>query len=361
MVLRYSLVFAALAASVTAANVAPFTNDNRGWCYFCSDDGAPKLCNSQCETAINRLCAGELNQGWVEVEGDCKLEFFPPTFTTSGTPVSVPKDTCVNTFRGILNMCGKDAGDSRNVYDPAYCTTSGGGGTYGWNDDGSVMTGTGRYIIATNGTDQCGQHQASWKQATSIIQWNDSWVGPDDQVVLDTNPPAASISDFPEPPPPNPECEIEVCDIFEKPYYAKKGRPNWPETKDYTRHQIVWKGWADDEKATALYTALANRCHVRPYNFQPYMNGDQHVADFELPSKPGKKSRADLCWCIFDAVFDASGGIVTDREDWCEGAETTQGDDGLKPVPDELRKRTDGFAPLGRLNVVRFVILLSYV
>lgn len=91
------------------------------------------------------------------------------------------------------------------------------------------------------------------------------------------------------------------------------------------------------------------------------MNGDQHVADFELPSKPGKKSRADLCWCIFDAVFDASGGIVTDREDWCEGAETTQGDDGLKPVPDELRKRTDGFAPLGRLNVVRFVILLSYV
>ncbi|KAL8936962.1 MAG: hypothetical protein Q9216_004659, partial [Gyalolechia sp. 2 TL-2023] len=180
MALRYSLVFAALAALATAANVPPFTNENHGWCYFCSNDGAPKLCNSQCEVAIERICSQDLREGWEDLEGDCKVEYFPPNYKS--TPLPVPKDTCINQFRASLNMCGKDAGDSRNTFDPAYCTTSGGGGTYGWNDDGSVMTGTARYKIIANGTHQCGQHQASWKQATSWIQWNDTWVGPDDQV-----------------------------------------------------------------------------------------------------------------------------------------------------------------------------------
>ncbi|KAL8931185.1 MAG: hypothetical protein Q9216_007261, partial [Gyalolechia sp. 2 TL-2023] len=150
----------------------------------------------------------------------------------------------------------------------------------------------------------------------------------------------------------------EVCDIFDKPYYAKKGRPNWSENRGFTRHQVVWQGWAEDDRATALSTALYNRCHVQPFEFIPYMIGEQRVADFSLPSSPGKKSRQDYCWCIFDAVFDASGGIVTDREDWCEGAETVKGDDGLKDVNDELRRREDGdgkeegFVPLGRLKRV---------
>ncbi|KAL8721137.1 MAG: hypothetical protein Q9225_002120 [Loekoesia sp. 1 TL-2023] len=318
MAVRYSLILAALAFSATADNVPAFADHNAGWCYFCSDDGAPPLCNSHCETAINRLCAGDLTKGWTDVEQGCKIQYFPPVYaTTDGArQTAVPGDTCIQTFKGILNMCGKDAGDSRNTYDPAYCTTSGGGGTYGWNDDGSVMTGAGRYVIVTNGTDQCGQHEASWHQATSIIQWNDSWVGPDDQVILDTNPPAASVSAFPEPPAPNPECEHEVCDIYDHPYFARKGKANWSEKPGTTRHQVQWEGFSDDDRATALFNSLHDRCHVFPDNFQPYKDGDTHVADFNLPSADSN----DLCWCIADAVYDASVGISIDRDTWCEGA-----------------------------------------
>lgn len=247
-------------------------------------------------------------------------------------------------------MCGKDAGDSRNVYDPAYCTTSGGGGTYGWNDDGSVMTGTGRYVIATNGTNQCGQHEASWHQATSIIQWNDSWVGPDDQVVLDTNPPPCDpgACEFPEPPPPNPECETEVCDIFDKPYYAHKGKPNWSENNGNTRHQIIKAGWAEDPAATELNNALTNRCHVQPYNLQAYTEDGKEKVDFEIPS--------NLCQCIFDAIFDASGGLVTDHEDWCEG---TPPEASSPKLNDELRRRGEGLLPLGGLKKVGYVFPVS--
>lgn len=71
-------------------------------------------------------------------------------------------------------MCGKDAGDPVNGVNSNYCTTSGGGGTFGWNDDGSVVPGAARYVITTANTDQCGQAEASWQQATSVIQWNDS-------------------------------------------------------------------------------------------------------------------------------------------------------------------------------------------
>ncbi|KAI4136716.1 MAG: hypothetical protein L6R39_007649 [Caloplaca ligustica] len=268
------------------------------------------------------------------------IQYFPPVHP--GTrPVGVAEDTCLQTFKGILNMCGKDAGDARLTYDANYCTTSGGGGTYGWNDDGSVMTGTGRYVIVTNGTDQCGQHEASWKQATSIIQWNDSWVGPDDQVVLDTNPPAAAVSAFPEPPPPNPECDTEVCDIYDHPYFARKGKANWVETRGTVRHQVLWEGFSDDVGATALLTALKSRCHVDPGNFQPYMSGDTHVADFELPSNDNN----DLCFCIPDAIYDASVGITLDRLTWCEGATTKGSPEEFHPVggnagaDGELRKK----------------------
>ncbi|KAI4174673.1 MAG: hypothetical protein LQ346_008206 [Caloplaca aetnensis] len=299
-------------------NAPAFNNENRGWCYFCSDDGAPPLCNTQCATAINRLCSvEELSIPLTDTEKDCTIQYFPPVYgsRSTDTPIAVDRNTCISGFTGIMNMCGKDAGDARTTFDPAYCTTSGGGGTYGWNDDGSIMTGTARYVVVTKGTDQCGQHEASWKQATSVIQWNDSWVGPYDQVVLDTNPPAASISDFPEPPAPNPECETEVCDIYDHPYYAKQGKPNWNENEGWTRFQVLYKGFAEDPGAAALVKALVDRCKIEPKNFQKYFEDNTNKADFELPSN----NRVEKCDCIPEAIYDASVGLTLDRLTWCVG------------------------------------------
>ncbi|KAI4232823.1 MAG: hypothetical protein LQ352_008297 [Teloschistes flavicans] len=314
MALKYLTPLLALALSVRADNVPAFADHNAGWCYFCSDDGAPALCNSQCQTAITRLCAEDLSQNWIDIEGNCQLEFSPPVWSTS--PLSVTQSTCELTFEGILNMCGKDAGDARTQFDPAYCTTSGGGGQYGWNDDGSVMAGTGRYKIIAKGTDQCGQSEASWHQATSVIQWNDSWVGPNDQVILDTNPPAAELSDFPEPPPPNELCNTVVCDIFDHPYYAKKTKPNWVEKAGYMRYQARFQGFANDSGATALVKSLHDRCHEDPYNPQEYFDGEEHVVDFELHAPQGDSH----AWCISDSLYDASGGIRMDPKVWTEGA-----------------------------------------
>ncbi|KAL8949279.1 MAG: hypothetical protein Q9222_004602 [Ikaeria aurantiellina] len=353
----YSISILTLALSATA-QVPAFADHNAGWCYFCSDDGAPPLCNSQCTTAINRLCAGDLSESWTDTEQNCMIQYFPPAGRRTTAKVGVSQQTCTQTFEGILNMCGKDAGDSRTTFDPAYCTTSGGGGTYGWNDDGTPMTGTGRYVIVTKGTDQCGQHQASWKQATSIIQWNDSWIGPDDQVVLDTNPPQPECpsteatppspdcaASFPEPPAPNPECETQVCDIYDEPYFAQKNKPNWHEKDGYTRHQVVWSGFSNDTAGTQLHNSLNTRCHTDPYNYQAYMDGAHHVADFELPSY----NSDDLCWCIADAIYDASAGISLDRQTWCEGApiKASPAEFNVVGGKDELRKRKRSIGPFG--------------
>ncbi|KAL8968696.1 MAG: hypothetical protein Q9197_004745 [Variospora fuerteventurae] len=317
MTLRYSLPLAALAVSGLAANVPAFNDANRGWCYFCSDDGAPPLCNNHCETAIEKLCSEDLKLPWTDAEQNCQVQFFPPVTSSNALDTAaVTKETCLSQFRGILNMCGKDAGDDRLTHDPAYCTTSGGGGTYGWNDDGSVMVGSARYRIIAKDTNQCGQHEASWMQATSIIQWNDSWVGPDDQVVLDTNPPAAAITDFPEPPAPNPECQKEVCNIYDEPYYARPGtdKQNWIEQPGVMRHRVEFDGFAKDDGATALHQALIKRCHAHPDNFQSYKAGETRIVDFGLRST----AKSDLCFCIPDAIFDASAGITIDRMTWCK-------------------------------------------
>ncbi|KAL8728525.1 MAG: hypothetical protein Q9166_005347 [cf. Caloplaca sp. 2 TL-2023] len=319
MALRYSIPLLSLAFSVKGqafpeSGQLAFADLNKGWCYFCSDDGAPPLCNSQCESGISKLCSRDLTKGWEDVETDCQLSYFPPIYSTD--KVAIPQATCESTFQSMLNMCGKDAGSDNPTYDPNYCTSSGGGGTYGWNDDGSTMTGTGRYKIVTKGTNQCGQNEAPWHLATDIIQWNDSWISPDDQVVYDTNPP--DMPDFPEPPAPNPLCETVECDIFDKPYFVKKGKPNWVEKRDYMRHQVIWQGWSDDADAAAFKKALVERCHQEPYNFQAYKDGDNHVADLEL----SHSDVSDPCWCIADAVYDASGGIKIDRKTWCEDATT---------------------------------------
>ncbi|KAL8926819.1 MAG: hypothetical protein Q9172_001635 [Xanthocarpia lactea] len=304
MTLRYAVPLLALIVSVQSA---VFDNTNQGWCYFCSDDGAPPLCNEHCEGAIAELCAKDLRTGWTDIKRDCEISYFPPI----GLGVAPDATTCINSFQGILNKCGKDAGDDK-PYDNDYCTNSGGGGTYGWNDDGSVMTGTGRYVITTKSTNQCGQNEAPWHLATDIIQWNDSWISPDDQVIYDTNPP--DLPDFPEPPPPNPLCETVECDIFDKPYFVKQGKPSWTEKEGYMRHQVRWQGWSDDPAGTEFHKALKQRCLVEDlYNWQVYTEGDDHVADFELPAGPH-----DKCWCIADAIFDASGGIKVERTTWCD-------------------------------------------
>lgn len=68
-------------------------------------------------------------------------------------------------------MSGHDAGDPPGA-DPNYCTKSGGGGTFGWWDDGTPVKDSHRMIIKTKGTDQCGQAMAAHQQATAVVPWN---------------------------------------------------------------------------------------------------------------------------------------------------------------------------------------------
>ncbi|KAL8685975.1 MAG: hypothetical protein Q9224_005597 [Gallowayella concinna] len=325
MAWRYTLplLSIALAHSVrafTESGQPVFTDLNRGFCYFCSDTGAPPLCNSQCETSISRLCSGDLREPWIDTEGDCELEYRPPVYNFRGGKVAPEQQTCLNIFKSMLNMCGKDASSDATTYDPKYCTSTGGGGTYGWNDDGSTMDGTGRFKIVTKNTNQCGQTQAPWKLGGEPIQWNASWIDEGDQVVYDTHP--TEMPPMPEPPAPNPLCNNVTCNIFGQPYYAVKGKPNWQEKGGYMRHQVKWQGWDEaDQSAFAFHKSLKARCMEEPYNFQAYKEGDEHVADFELAHTDNN----DLCWCIADAIYDASGGITTDRMSWCDGAVTKQG------------------------------------
>ncbi|KAL8792902.1 MAG: hypothetical protein Q9195_004479 [Heterodermia aff. obscurata] len=326
----------AAGAAVLAQQTIPSPDYDQGWCYFCSDDNAPPLCNSQCLTAVDRLCNnGDTTKALSDVEGNCTIKYMPPTYDSSrqgSRQPGVTPEVCTNRFTSILLSCGKDAGSPTTAtVNQSYCTTSGGGGTFGWNDDGSIMDNStyhdGRYVITTLNTDQCGQHQASWKQATSVIQWNDSWVSPDDQVILDTNPPAltgSALAAATAIPQPNPECETEVCDIYDNPYYAHSPIDPWqddPKNNNLRRHRVLYEGWSDDEKATALFNSIYDRCGVYPGNFQAYLNGSgpQHIADFDLPYKP-----TDLCGCIPWAIFDASVGIEMPLGSFC-GATVPEG------------------------------------
>ena len=329
-----SLFFAASTNLVRCQTVIPSPTYNLGWCYFCSDDNAPPLCNSECTTAINEVCnSGGLTESLTAVSNNCQIKYMPPVYPMSQAgshQEGISVQDCLNGFNGILNSCGKDAGTPEPnppAVNQSYCTTSGGGGTYGWNDDGGVMANTARFVITTANTDQCGQSEASWKQATSVIQWNDSWVQPGDQVVLDTNPPpltGAALAASTDVPTPNPECDTEVCDIYDNPYYAQSPIAPFPDPKasnKLMRHRILYEGWADDEGATRLFNSLHDRCGVWPDNFQAYNGtGTQLVADLNLPYSPN-----DLCWCIPDAIFDASVGITLPRNAFCGSTVLTEG------------------------------------
>ena len=303
----------------------PAPNYDKGWCYYCSDDNAPPLCNAQCSIAITALCKQDLTASQIVTEQNCTLQYKPPVdpqFNQNGArPPSPSEDQCTNTFNNILTSCGRDAGSPESAtVNASYCTTSGGGGTYGWNDDGSVMTdGLGRYIVSTTNTDQCGQAQAPWHQATSVILCPDScWNLENATVTIDTNPPAVNASLPADLPTPNPECQAqppEVCDIYGHPYYATLPTLPWPEGgKNSLRHRVVFEGWSDGPNAHRLFNSIEDRCGQYPGNFQQYPNGTQTVADFDLPD--------NLCWCVSDAVFDASGGIQLPNEQSCPSGTT---------------------------------------
>ena len=306
-----------------APEVIPAPNNDQGWCYYCSDDNAPPLCNTQCLAAMDKLCAQQLSFDQIVTNENCTLQYKPPVdphMGVNGAPsVSATQDQCTAAFRGILASCGRDAGtNDTGQVDESYCTTSGGGGTYGWNDDGSVMTGTGRYIVTTNGTDQCGQAQASWHQATSVIRWDPSWVPENATVTINTDPApvvGGAASGAAAAPVLNPECGTEVCDIFGQPYYATEPTPPWPEGgKNSLRHRIAFEGWSTDSGSTRLFNSIEDRCGVYPGNFQFYTNKTtvgttQLIADFDLPT--------NLCFCVSDAIFDASVGIQLPNEASC--------------------------------------------
>ena len=328
------VLFSAASTVVLGQQVIPAPNYDQGWCYYCSDDNAPPLCNSDCVTAVSNLCgSGNLTESLTETVGTCQLQYMPPVYNMKqdgSHQEGVSEQVCTDYFDQILYTCGKDAGSpGSTTINSSYCTTSGGGGTYGWNDDGSVMTNTfGRYIVTTNGTDQCGQAEASWQQADSVIMWNDTWIGPNDQVVLDTNPPAISGSAAAlasAMPTPNPECDTEVCDIYDNPYYAQSPIAPWAEGgKNMMRHRVVYEGWSEDSGSTRLFNSIEDRCGPLPGNFQVYMNGTHRVADFDLQGPQN-----DLCWCIPDAIFDASVGIVLARDAFCSPGWTPTDSQGM--------------------------------
>jgi hypothetical protein len=345
-----SFLVAATSTLVRCQTIIPSPDIDKGWCYFCSDYNAPPLCNSQCLAAIDRLCHhGDLHEALTDTEQNCQVKYMPPVWPMSrngARPAGVTPQQCLDTFTNVLNMCGKDAGTPEpnppNI-NTSYCTTSGGGGNYGWLDTGEIMNNPeGRYIItsaidANTPTNQCGQSEASWKQNTTVIQWDDSWVQPGDQVILDTNPPpltGAALAAATAIPAPNPECDTEVCDIYDNPYYAHSPVAPWADANDpknFLRHRIVYEGWSKDAGSPRLLQALRDRCGVEIHNWKAYKNdtGPQLIADISLTTH-----RGDHCWCIPDAVYDASVGIVMPRNSFCGSYPLTdlQGNAEFVPV-----------------------------
>lgn len=162
------------------------------------------------------------------------------------------------------------------------------------------------------------------------------WIGPNDQVVLDTNPPpltgsAAALATA-APPAPNPECDTEVCDIYDNPYYASSPAAPWDEgTKNMARHRVIYEGWSEEPGSIRFFNALHDRCGFWPNNWQVYKNGtapstNETIADFGLPKgrtlPPSlfvdQTMPSDVCWCIPYAIFEASVGIQMALNAFCD-------------------------------------------
>ncbi|MCJ1257671.1 hypothetical protein MMC24_005497 [Lignoscripta atroalba] len=276
------------------------------WCYVCADvvNNAPPVCNADCATAADRLCAGDRSTALEAVQGSCHLQYMPPTYPSSQPSASVDEPTCIKAFQSITLMCGRDA-LSAAPFDPHYCTSSGGGGTLGWNYDGTVISGSARYVMKPINADECGQHQAYSELATSSLEWNDSWARPNGLTILVQTPISETL-------PPAPElqtqgCIGDVCSNGNPAYFAVcEGRPTKQDARTM-RHRVVFNGWTNSY-GQELLAALRLRCNQDVLNWQAWNNGTAWLAEFGIYG----------CGCIAAAIFDASVGINVNPRSCCD-------------------------------------------
>ncbi|MCJ1227629.1 hypothetical protein MMC12_004285 [Toensbergia leucococca] len=234
----------------------------------------------------------------------------PPTFPAPYHSASVDAATCTTNFRNLITQCGKET-EITGAFDPNYCSQDGGGGTMGWNDDGSVIANSARYVMKTVGLDSCGQHQATWTPSTPEIEWKDSWVPPNSPMTLDTNEQCGVI-------PPAPVIQTQgcingVCYVGDPAYYAVcEGQPTKQAVRTM-RHRVVFNGWTTTS-GQELLSALRLRCHQDVLNWQAWNNGTAWLAEFGIYGD----DRGSSCGCIPEAVFDASVGLEVSPASCCE-------------------------------------------
>ncbi|MCJ1482562.1 hypothetical protein MMC06_002728 [Schaereria dolodes] len=232
----------------------------------------------------------------------------PPTSKSPQNSASVADSTCLAAYESIATSCGRNA---TGTFDPNFCTESGGGGTMGWNNDGTVISGSPRYIMKTLNSDECSQFQSYENLATSTIQWNNSWVPLDAQIILDTT------SD-PVPVPALPElqtqgCTDDVCYNGNPAYFAVcEGQPS-RQNPHTMRHRVVFNGWTSTS-GEELLSALRLRCDQDILDWQAWNNGTAWLAEFGLYSD----DKGSSCDCIPPAIFDASVGINVNPAGCCE-------------------------------------------
>ncbi|KAG8527258.1 uncharacterized protein KY384_008002 [Bacidia gigantensis] len=317
------------------ANISP-TNGQDGFSYYCSDQDSPPLCNADCNTAINNICHEDLHNAMNETVNSCQVLYLPAVFPwwRNGARGNVPGPTeCINNLNSILANSGRDAGTTNTGIDSSYCTEFGGGGTWGWNDDGTPLSQKARYVITTPSVgNQCGQTKALWWQTNKVVAWDSSelffptikkhtpWLSSNPTVqLIDAGPLALPATGNPTD---NPTCNTEVCDIFVKPVYAISGGVWTEKGSPGDRHRIQFEGI--DGKL--LQSTLNDRCGQQNINnLQLYANASntgQWVIDLNLPDRlayANEPGTGSPCPCIADAVFDASGGAVVSPVNlWCD-------------------------------------------
>ncbi|KAG8528563.1 uncharacterized protein KY384_006735 [Bacidia gigantensis] len=342
-------------------------NYDTGYCYYCDAPtnpalAVPPLCVSECRPAINSLCGSsdspvDLSVSHNATNKNCQVLYKPAVYEVlrDGAHAKIPSsDECKATYEQILSTCVSTNGakphqGALGEADEQFCTKAGGGGTFGWKDDGWVMEDTARYIISSTSTAHCGQTKAFWHDENlKLVTFPNFGIKAGEQIAFGSpnppSPPPAVPQVNPEDVKPNQECGGNTgtqCTFFNKPYYAMKGKDPWKEGgKDDMRHQIVYNGFSDEDDASQsskMFNSLYDRCGKYPGNFQGYLDGSHRVIDFDLYS-PGK----DMCRCIEDAIFDASGGLVVPEKEFCSSS--THGNVASLaaqffnvPVHDELR------------------------
>ena len=149
------------------------------------------------------------------------------------------------------------------------------------------------------------------------------WLSDDASVLLVEEPPPLDPALMSTEPTDNIACVNEICDIKGNPVYANAPKEPWTETAGTERHRVEFAG-IDPQ---ALEYAVYNRCgsaHVgNPQWWWEVSATPTHlIMDFDLPAQGveyfDKNHMSDMCPCIVDALFDASGGIlVAALNKWC--------------------------------------------